>query len=46
MAPGSLSLDECGGAVVVNGGCGGRGRSGEEVCLGWCCERVDALIGL
>ena len=28
---GSLSGDKCGGAVVVNGGCGGRGRNEGEV---------------
>ena len=30
MALGSLSGDECGGAMVVNGGCGGRGTSGGQ----------------
>ena len=33
MASGSLTGDECGGVVVVNGGCGGRGRSGGEVVV-------------
>ena len=28
MTPGNLGGDEGGGAVVVKGGCGGRGRGG------------------